>query len=141
MHIHLLDAITLFCVVLLVVLGCIGVVWLLQVIEDKFNRTCSVIVGGCLFFLLCVFLTALPTKAAQLHEYEVYYPNTCTFMNGRVEIAGQGIYRNYHYQVTCKEGGDISTYVSAPMRIWETPARVNHIPSNIKGYIYVKNIK
>ena len=141
MEFHLLDAVVLFCTALLIVLGCMGVVWLLQLIEEKINKTCSVIVALCLFFFLCVFLTALPTKAAQLHEYEVYYPNTCTFMNGKVEIAGQGIYRNYHYQVMCKEGGDISTYVSAPMKIWETPARVNHIPSNTRGYIYVKNIK
>jgi len=141
MQIHLLDASSLFCLTLIGVGICIGICHLLMWLENRFNKAVSITVGTCIFFLFCLFVTALPGVAAQLHEYEVYYPNTCTFMNGKVEIAGQGLYRNYHYQVTCKEGGDISTYVSAPMKIWETPARVNHIPSNIKGYIYVKEIK
>lgn len=117
--------------------GILGLVGLLYLVVSK----CKLWVSIAIIILTLFFGCVAVTYAAQLYNYEVYYPNTCTFMNGKVEISGQGIYRNYYYQVMCKEGGDISTYVSAPMAVWQTPARVNHIPSNIRGYIYVKEIK
>jgi hypothetical protein len=84
---------------------------------------------------------SLSTYSAEVYNYKVYYPSTCTFMNGKLDTWGHGHTDNYQYQVVCKEGGDISTYVSAPIKRWSTPARVNHIPAPIKGYIYVKEVK
>lgn len=134
---HLILGTKYFLIVCGAVGGILGLVWLLYLFVTKCKLWVSIAIIILTLFFGCVAIT----YAAQLYNYEVYYPNTCTFMNGKVEIAGHGIYRNYYYQVMCKEGGDISTYVSAPIKIWQTPARVNHIPSNIRGFIYVKEIK
>lgn len=83
----------------------------------------------------------LSAYSVEVHNYEVYYPSTCTFMSGKLDTWGLNYSCGYQYQVVCKEGGDISTYVSAPIKRWSTPARVRHIPAPIKGYIYVKEIK
>ena len=94
-----------------------------------------------LISLMILAMTSSSAYSAEVYNYKVYYPSTCTFMNGKLDRWGYSSTASYQYQVVCKEGGDISTYVSAPIKRWSTPARVNHIPSPIKGYIYVKEVK
>ena len=87
-----------------------------------------------LITLLC--LSPLITFSAEYHKYQVYYPVNCEFISGSYERSHY--YTNY--QVECKEGGDLSTYVSAPAKIM-TPAKFTHFPANIKGFIYLKEVK
>lgn len=140
MSINLFEALKVFLLLLGIFTGCAIVAMFLEYLEERFNKVVATIIAFIGLFVFCIFITGIPAGATELHNYEVYYPNSCTFMNGSYEVTHASAYVYNYYQVVCKEGGDISTYVSAPIKEWKTPARVNHIPSNIRGYIYVKKI-
>lgn len=87
--------------------------------------------------LLCLCPLLAIAKEVKIVEYNVYYPKTCAFISGRVERSANFAF----YQVECREGGDLSTYLSAPVSPFGRPVKFKHVPSDVRGYIYLKEVK
>lgn len=87
--------------------------------------------------ILCLIPLMATAKAVTPHVYNVYYPKDCKFVEGHLEAS----YFGKMYQVVCKEGGDISTYVTSRTSNVETPAKFNHIPAPVIRYIYLEEVK
>ena len=96
----------------------------------------TLVVGvGVLIYAAFGLINSSAYARAGVHKYAVYYPDNCTFISGHYEF---GDYWKA-YQVICREGGDISTYVDMPSNL-SYPAQFKHIPAKIRGFIYIKEI-